>query len=172
MALPICMLPKIQISWGRKVGLGFVFSIAIVTVALDIVRTVESIGGGAFGYISLYCILETTFTVIISCLPVYPSMVGYLRKERDSRAAAKTSRFNSDGATLVNVTPMGKSKGGSGTDSVGGRSLDFGDEYHDGLALYAHKKTSSEPATRARFEGYDRMSSKESHDTQRANDVV
>ena len=86
MALPLSMLRYIRRSTDQKLGLGLIFSIAIVTVALDIVRTVESISGGAFGYISLYCILETTFTVIISSLPVYRSLVSYIQKKYSSAA--------------------------------------------------------------------------------------
>ena len=43
MALPIWMLKDLKISISQKVGLAFIFSLAIVCVALDIVRVIEAV---------------------------------------------------------------------------------------------------------------------------------
>ncbi|KAI4148860.1 MAG: hypothetical protein LQ340_004908 [Diploschistes diacapsis] len=71
MALPFWMLRELKVRTKQKVGLAILFSIALFTVALDIVRTVEAIAGKQ----DLYTILELNFNVIVSCLPSYRALL-------------------------------------------------------------------------------------------------
>ena len=76
MALPLVMIARIQTRLSQKLGLAVVFSVAIVAVVLDILRTVKTLKGGAFSYSILYSVIESAFTVIVSCLPAYRVMLG------------------------------------------------------------------------------------------------
>ena len=80
MALPFWMLRDLKVSMPQKLGLAFLFSFAIVCVALDIVRVVEAISQNQ----ALYTVIEINFVVIISCLPTYRALLG-MRQRKDSR---------------------------------------------------------------------------------------
>ena len=81
MALPFWMLRDLKISIPQKIGLVFIFSLAIVCVALDIVRVVEAVNQNQ----ALYTIIEINFVVIISCLPTYRALLGMGRRRKLSR---------------------------------------------------------------------------------------
>ena len=74
------MLRKLQMRLLQKIGLGVVFCVAFVTVAMDILRTVKSYKGGAFADSFLYSILEGDLTVIVACVPTYRHLFGIKRK--------------------------------------------------------------------------------------------
>ena len=71
MALPLWMLKDLKVQIYQKIGLAFIFSLAIVCVVLDIVRTAEALKSNQ----ALYTILEINFVVIISCLPSYRALL-------------------------------------------------------------------------------------------------
>ena len=81
MALPLWMLKDLKISIPQKIGLVFIFSLAIVCVALDIVRVVEAVNQNQ----ALYTIIEINFVVIISCLPTYRALLGMGQRRKLSR---------------------------------------------------------------------------------------
>ena len=81
MALPIWMLKDLKISISQKVALAFIFSLAIVCVALDIVRVIEAVKQNQ----ALYTIIEINFVVIISCLPTYRALLGIGQRRKSSR---------------------------------------------------------------------------------------
>lgn len=107
MTLPMFMLHKLSgITTGQKLGMGLLFSVAFVTIALDILRTVEGIRNEAFGNNILYAVLEINFTVLISCAPTYRALVGLKRRIRDRKYAHwgsgnETQRKSSDGIKSV-----------------------------------------------------------------------
>ena len=80
MALPFWMLRDLKISISQKLGLAFIFSFAIVCVALDIVRVVEAVSQNQ----ALYTIIEINFVVMISCLPTYRTLLS-IRKRKQSQ---------------------------------------------------------------------------------------
>lgn len=84
MVLPGYIIRKLQMTLSKKLGLVAVFSVALVTVAFDILRTVKSLDQGAFSASSLYTSLEVTFAIIASCLPVYRAMLRTARKTKAS----------------------------------------------------------------------------------------
>ena len=75
------MLKDLKISISQKVGLAFIFSLAIVCVALDIVRVIEAVKLNQ----ALYTIIEINFVVIISCLPTYRALLGIGQRRKSSR---------------------------------------------------------------------------------------
>ena len=80
MALPCWMLRDLKIGTPKKLGLAFIFSFAIVCIALDIVRVVEAVSENQ----ALYTIIEINLVVVISCLPTYRTLLG-IRKRKQSR---------------------------------------------------------------------------------------
>ena len=70
MALPLAMLKGLQMRTPVKLGLAGVFCFAIITIAFDILRTVETnTNGGVEGSTALWTNLESAIAVIVSCLP-------------------------------------------------------------------------------------------------------
>ncbi len=72
MALPFWMLRDLKITAPQKIALGFIFSLAVVCVVLDIVRVIQAVNQRQ----ALYTIIEINFVVIISCLPTYRALLG------------------------------------------------------------------------------------------------
>ena len=88
------MLKGLKIGTPQKIALGFIFSLAIVCVVLDIVRVIEAVGQNQ----ALYTIIEINFVVIISCLPTYRALVG-MKKRKESRKPSGSYPWRStDGA--------------------------------------------------------------------------
>ncbi|MCJ1478831.1 hypothetical protein MMC13_007515 [Lambiella insularis] len=93
MGLPLWMLHRMKLRPLQRAGLAFVFSFATVIVAIDILRTAESIAGNQV----LYIILEINFSVIIACLPTFRALFN-LKGARDY--SRNTSRFRGSGLDL------------------------------------------------------------------------
>ena len=85
MTLPWYIIRKIQISLARKIGLVFIFSVVLITIACDILRTVKSFDGGLFADSALYTFLEVTLAVIVSCLPIYRALLRDRSKDKVSK---------------------------------------------------------------------------------------
>jgi len=82
MALPLWMLKDLKVHLYQKLGLAFIFSLAGVCVALDIVRTVQALNSNQ----ALYTILEINLVVIISCLPTYRALLN-IHKDLSRRSS-------------------------------------------------------------------------------------
>ena len=93
MALPLWMLKGLQIHKFQKLGLAFIFSLAIVCVALDILRTAEALASNQ----ALYTVLEINFVVIVSCLPTYRALLNIGQQGRSGKA----SQYNSGGSNSM-----------------------------------------------------------------------
>ncbi|KAF2727298.1 hypothetical protein EJ04DRAFT_505926 [Polyplosphaeria fusca] len=87
MILPLFMLPHIKIRRSQKIGLGFIFCICFVTIGLEILRVIQTLPGGIFGNTILYGILESNFSVIVSCIPTYRSLLGVERRTKGKEYA-------------------------------------------------------------------------------------
>lgn len=75
MALPIYMIRKLQMTWVKKISLTAVFGVILISIAFDILRTAQSLNPRTGLYAPLYYILETSLTVIASCLPTYKALL-------------------------------------------------------------------------------------------------
>lgn len=82
------MLKGLKLRFPQKLGLTFVFSFGLVIVAMDILRTVEAVVGNQI----LYTLLEINFSVMISCLPTFRSIVNIQAARRGSRSGGSNSR--------------------------------------------------------------------------------
>ena len=76
MGLPFWMLTDLKITMSQKLGLAFIFSFALVCIALDIVRVVEAVSQNQ----ALYTVIEINLVVVMSCLPTYRTLLNIRRK--------------------------------------------------------------------------------------------
>ncbi|MCJ1310150.1 hypothetical protein MMC25_003811 [Agyrium rufum] len=141
MALPLSMLHRIRVQPMQRLGLIMIFGIALVTVALEILRTVESvqilhnsnetIEGTKYASSILFAILEISFSVIISCLPVYRALFTYEKRRKDSWAMMRA------GERIHGVG--GSGSGGGGNKTYGSQSTEHG---RQGSSTLVHPVTS------------------------------
>lgn len=89
MALPLAMLKTLQMRTTAKLGLAGVFCCAIITIAFDILRTVETLTkGGDVGSTTLWTNLESAIAVIVSCLPSFAALVNKRDRKNAGRKAS------------------------------------------------------------------------------------
>lgn len=88
MALPLWMIKDLKITLPQKIGLIFIFCLAFVCIALDILRVVEAVAH----HEALYTIIEINFVVIISCLPTYRALLGINKRRKSTAASGSKSR--------------------------------------------------------------------------------
>ena len=88
MILPLWMLRTLKVRTGQKLGLALIFSIGIVVVVLDIVRTVKSLAATDFTEVAAYDIAEVTASIIVSALPTYQAL-----SHADRRPSRKASYY-------------------------------------------------------------------------------
>ena len=122
MALPWWMIKDLKIDRFQKIGLALLFSVAIVCVAMDIVRTVEAVAQ----HQALYTIIEINLVVIVSCLPTYRALLTIFHRQ-SSRQASGASAWRS-------LEDRGVWKGQQ-RDSHPLASMDFKDSRRPGASL-------------------------------------
>ena len=82
MALPLFVLHSLQIPNTKKAALASIFSLAVLVIIFDIVRSVKSIEGKAVGAQSAFwCILEGIISVYVSCMPAYVALFAKAEKK-------------------------------------------------------------------------------------------
>lgn len=91
MILPWYIIRKVQTTTARKAGLVAIFSVVLITIACDILRTVKSFSQGAYSDSSLYTSLEVSLAVIVSCMPVYRKLFNLKLKKKAKKHPDPTS---------------------------------------------------------------------------------
>ncbi len=71
MALPIALLPSLQLDMRKKIGLGIAFSLALLIICVAIVRMTQVIVADRVDLVGLaiWGAVETTTAVVVGCLP-------------------------------------------------------------------------------------------------------
>ena len=71
MALPIAVLPSLQLDMRRKIGLGIAFSLGIIIICVAIVRMTQVIIGQTVDLVGLavWGAIETSVAIIVGSLP-------------------------------------------------------------------------------------------------------
>ena len=87
MALPWWIIKDLNIDKSQKIGLALIFSVAIVCVAIDIVRTIEAVAQNQ----ALYTIIEINLVVIISCLPTYRALLSIFQRRKSRRPSGSSA---------------------------------------------------------------------------------
>ncbi|KAF1942623.1 hypothetical protein EJ02DRAFT_511580 [Clathrospora elynae] len=85
MVLPLGMLRKLRVRKTQKLGLVLVFSVSLLTIALELFRFVRNIEGDRTTNNMLYAVINANLTVIISCIPTYRSLWSLWQKSRSKR---------------------------------------------------------------------------------------
>ena len=104
MALPLAMLRSLKVTRAQKVALAGVFTLALVDIVCDIIRTVATFTATIN---TAFNVLEPTIAVIICALPVYRS---YVQGLATSNASA---RWRSWFSSIRSKSSRGGSSGGS-----------------------------------------------------------
>ena len=120
------MLKGLKISAPQKIALGFIFSLAVVCVVLDIVRVIEAVSQ----HQALYTIIEINFVVIISCLPTYRALLGMKQRRQSRRPSGSYPWISVDGA-------FGKSEDG---DKIHLRSPDASAAQMGGMSIHVARE--------------------------------
>lgn len=91
MVLPLPILHKLRIKKTQKLGLVLIFSVCLLTIALEIFRFVRNITGDETTNNVLYAVINANLTVIISCIPTYRSLWKLWQKSRSKPSSATSS---------------------------------------------------------------------------------
>lgn len=93
MILPMPTIYKLQIRNTQKLGLVLVFSVCLITIALEVFRLIQNLRGDEALNNVLFAVLNASLTVIVSCTPTYRSLWMLYRKRKPrSSGAFKGSR--------------------------------------------------------------------------------
>lgn len=95
MLLPLGMLRNLKIRKTQKLGLLLVFSVCLLTIALELFRFVRNITGDRTTNNVLYAVVNANLTVMISCTPTYRSLWTLWQRSR-SRASSGDYSFKDD----------------------------------------------------------------------------
>lgn len=107
MALPLSRIPRLRIGIVQKIGVGIIFSLSFVVIALELVRLVFSLKGTGTSVNVVWTSTEASVAVIISCLPSFSALINY-REKAQSRGTAPYDRLAASKATSKNKTQSAK----------------------------------------------------------------
>lgn len=115
------MIYGLQLRTSQKVVLTGIFSLGLLVVIVDILRTYESLVSGTFSGVALWSSLEVTIAVIVASLPLYRVLI--TRKGRRSLMSRLSmerykSMDDSPGGTERKFRDTKGSPGGRGTVST------------------------------------------------------
>jgi hypothetical protein len=110
MVLPMPTIYKLQIRNTQKLWLVLVFSVCLITIALEIFRLIQNLRGDETLNNVLFAVLNASLTVIISCTPTYRSLWTLYRKRQleNSEAykrSASSTRSRRDEPKAFSVDP-------------------------------------------------------------------
>lgn len=116
MSLPLRILRELQVSRAQKVGLGVVFCLGFVVIAVAIIRLKQIVGEARADPVGLavWGLVESTVSVIIGSLPPLKSFLG----KQISKVSGKIYAYGAQGASHNSA----KVDAGIGGSSSGGRS--------------------------------------------------
>jgi hypothetical protein len=89
MALPIAILPSLQLDFRRKVGLGIAFSLGVIIISVAIVRMTQVVSGSGnmvdlIG-LAIWGAIETSTAVVVGSLPPLKALLTRNVKKYSSR---------------------------------------------------------------------------------------
>ena len=93
MVLPIWMIRGLNMRTRKKLGLAFLFSLALVVIVLDCLRIALGHEGGLISLASLWNILEPTVAVSLSALITYRAL--YTSAGKSSKRKPSDYVYNS-----------------------------------------------------------------------------
>ena len=127
MVLPIYMLRKLQIPRKQKIGLGIIFSLATIIIIFELLRFLEFLpatdSGSSLTMPCLWSVLETNVAIVVSCLPIYRTLLRNEKKQRAERARVENASDHSQQPPYTNtwnimkVAPKGSASTVQTTDT-------------------------------------------------------
>ncbi|KAF5573216.1 hypothetical protein FPANT_12516 [Fusarium pseudoanthophilum] len=93
MALPIAVLPSLQLDIKKKIGLGIVFSLGIIIISVALVRMSKVIVGNQVDLVGLaiWGAVETATALVVGSLP---ALKGLLNRSIKKYATSRSGRSN------------------------------------------------------------------------------
>jgi len=76
------MLKNLKMQTNQKLGLALVFSLGIIIVIFEIVRTIKSLGQSTFSEVAIYDIAENSVAVIVSSISTYRALWNTRQRRR------------------------------------------------------------------------------------------
>ena len=111
MILPIYMLRSIQIPRRQKIGLGIIFSLGTIIIMFEILRFLEFLpatdSGSSLTMPVLWSVLETNVAIVVSCLPVYRTLLRNEKKQLAQRARAENVSDSGQPPYAISWTVLG-----------------------------------------------------------------
>lgn len=127
MALPLAMLKGLQMSTNAKLGLACIFCCGIITIAFDVVRSVETLThSSSGGSTTLWTNLESAIAVIVSCLPTFKALLGPRKGGRSGPSANSYGQrpWPRSDSGQIQLTSRTSSKGGMESFYIANQSCD------------------------------------------------
>jgi hypothetical protein len=99
MALPIAVLPSLQLNAKKKIGLGVAFSLGLVIIGVAIVRMSQVIVGQTVDLVGLaiWGSIETSVAIIVGSLLPLKALISRSTKKYSSKKAS-SQKYNVGGA--------------------------------------------------------------------------
>ena len=125
MVLPLRLLPTLQINTRQKIGLGGIFCVGFVIIAVAIVRLTQIIGQERADPVGLavWGLVESSVSVIVGCLPALKSLLSRA-VERTFRKVYATRAGRGTGSSTARSNGYIRSKGGKS-----GAGMDMDDTF-------------------------------------------
>ena len=142
MALPLAMLKGLQMRTPVKLGLAGVFCFAIITIAFDILRAVETITKeGIEGSTALWTNLESAIAVIVSCLP---SLVALFNPKNEQSGGRHRGPYRQRSLAISNSAELYLNTGSPSKSEYSERTSADG---QSGLGVVRSTSSVQEPST-------------------------
>ncbi|GJC97941.1 pth11-like integral membrane protein [Colletotrichum higginsianum] len=122
MALPLTVLPSLQLDARRKVGLGVAFSLAVIIICVAVVRMTQIVRGGTVDLVGLaiWGAVETATAVVVGSLPPLKALLTRGVRKYHSSAKKPSQRYYAGGGHgSVPGTTAGGAGGGGGVGGGG-----------------------------------------------------
>ena len=113
------MLKSLKRRTNQKLGLALMFSLGIIIVVFEIVRTIKSLGQSSFSEVAIYDIAENSVAIIVSSISTYRALWNtQQRRRKDSQYVHLKSPLKS-GATVDSHRLDPLNSGASYTETLG-----------------------------------------------------
>ncbi|KAL2752045.1 hypothetical protein ACRALDRAFT_1083632 [Sodiomyces alcalophilus JCM 7366] len=108
MALPVAILPSLQLDTRKKIGLGIAFSLGGITIGVTAVRLARALPGGGMDLLALAvwgCVEASAAVLVGSLLPLKALLSRRMRKYRSSgRMLVKSKGRSGHGSASTSIT--------------------------------------------------------------------
>jgi hypothetical protein len=96
MALPIAVLPSLQLDKRKKIGLGIAFSLGVIIICVAIVRMTQVIVGTTVDLVGLavWGAVETATAIVVGSLPPLKALMS--RSVREFSSKKSSQRYGTD----------------------------------------------------------------------------